>query len=282
MSHGLRNDKERRCRMQPNEQELALALRGGLRGRFQSSFHLLENALEVLDDQVAHCLTPVEYETVRPLLCQIGEQLTELRRLGEHAADAAIAPVLHKVCMPHPLDLLAQIREICELFNEVAVQQTFEAVADLQIAEGMPVLLTMGDSALLNGLLANLLSNSLAATRPVHITLACAPGLFCYRDDGPGLPPDAMALLRDGTWNDRLLEQGGLGLPLIRAYAEAMCWTMTVEEGPGLSLRFALPPCTMDLGSMVMESATAKEEKRLRRRKYLQCELHAFATGNEP
>lgn len=262
--------------MQPNDQELALALRGGLRGRFQSTFHLLENALEVLDDQVAHSVTPQTYDTLRPLLGQISQQLTVLQRLGEHAADAAIAPVLHRVCEPRPLDLLVQLQEICDLFNEIAAREDFRATAELHNPQGLPVLLTMGDTALLNGLLANLLSNSLAAARPVHITLACAPGTFCYRDDGPGLPADSAALLQQGVWSQRLLEQGGLGLPLIRAYALAMGWTLTVEEGPGLGLRFALPPCAVDLGGVVLESPAAEGEQRQRRRRYLQCELCLF------
>lgn len=92
--------------MQANEQELAMALRGGLRGRFQVSFHLLENAFEVLDDRMAHSVTPTEYETLRPLLQQIAQQLVTLRRLGEHAADAAIAPLLQRVCEPRPMELL--------------------------------------------------------------------------------------------------------------------------------------------------------------------------------
>lgn len=262
--------------MQPKDQELARALRGGLRGRFQSSFHLLENALEVLDDQVAHCVTPVEYDALQPLLRQISDQLLLLQRLGEHAADAAIAPVLHKVCSPRPVDLLVQLREICEIFNEISLQEELGAAARLQIAPELPAVLTMGDTALINGLLANLLSNSLAAARPVQITLACEPGLFCYHDDGPGLPADAVALLREGTWSQRLLEQGGLGLPLIRAYAEAMNWQFTVEDGPGLCLRFSLPPCKVDLGGMVLDSAAAAQDARLRRRRYLQCELHPF------
>lgn len=260
--------------MQPDNRKLALALRGGLRGRFQSSFHLLGNALEVLDDQMVHCLNPVEYETLRPLLRQIGDQLIALRRLGEHAADAAIAPVLHQASEPHPLELLEHLREFCELFNEIAVQADFSASAQLQCPTDLTALLTMGDTALLNGLLANLFSNSLAASRSVCITLACAPGLLCYRDDGPGLPPDAAALLRDGTWSERLLEQGGLGLPLIRAYARAMEWDIEVEEGPGLEIRFLLPDCSIDLDNVVVESVPPAGDTRQRRRRYLQRELH--------
>ena len=97
--------------MQANE-ELSAVLRGGLHGRFQSAFHLLENALEVLDDNIAHSVTPAKYDDLHPLLQQVGEQLLLLRRLGEHAADAAIAPVLQDVCVPQPMDLLEQLREI--------------------------------------------------------------------------------------------------------------------------------------------------------------------------
>lgn len=268
--------------MQANERELAMALRGGVRGRFRHSFHLLENAFEVLDDQMVHCVTPAEYETLRPLLAQISEQLVTLQRLGEHAADAAIAPVLHQACTPRPMELLGQLRELSTLLNEILLQEQVRAAVQMRVAEGTQVLLTMGDDTLLNGLLANLVSNSLAAGQPVQITLACAPGLFCYQDDGPGLPPDARALLTEGRWSDRLLEQGGLGLPLIHAYATAMGWTLTVEDGPGTRLRFALPPCTVDLGGMLLESAADLSAARERRRRYLQCELHpAFADKPE-
>lgn len=251
-----------------------MALRGGVRGRFRRSFHLLENAFEVLDDQMAHCVTPAEYETLRPLLAQISEQLAALQRLGEHAADAAVAPVLHQACAPRPMELLGQLRELSTLLNEILLQEQVQAAVKMQAAEGLQVLLTMGDDTLLNGLLANLVSNSLAAGQPVQITLACAPGLFCYQDDGPGLPPDARALLEEGRWSDRLLERGGLGLPLIHAYAAAMGWALTVEEGPGTRLRFALPPCAVDLGGMVLKSAADPAAAREQRRRYLQCELH--------
>lgn len=260
--------------MQPNEQELAMALRGGLRGRFQGSFHLLENAFEVLNDQMLHCVTPTQYDALRPLLEQIEEQLLLLRRLGEHAADAAVAPVLQQICTPRPMELVGQLREWCTLFNELALQEQVEATAAVETPPDMQVLLTMGDDTLLRGLLANLLSNSLAAGKAVHITLACTPGQFCYRDDGPGLDEDARALLQNGVWSDRLLEQGGLGLPLIRAYAAAMGWTLSVPEEEGSCVRFTVPPCAMDLGSMMLESTGVTPQLTQHRRLYLQRELY--------
>lgn len=259
--------------MQTKEQELAAVLRGGLHGRFQNAFHLLGNALEVLEDNIENSVTPAKYDDLRPLLRQVEEQLLLLRRLGEHAADAAIAPVLQQVCVPHAIDLLGVAQEICTLFNEIAVQEKLSAAAELRAADGLQSLFTMGDSALINGLLANLLSNSLAAGRPVRVTLTCAPGTFCYQDDGPGLPQDACALLQGGGWSERLLEQGGLGLPLIRAYALAMGWTLHAEEGPGTAIRFTLPPCVVDFDELLMESRPLACERE-RWRQHLLRELH--------
>ena len=253
--------------MQANE-ELSAVLRGGLHGRFQSAFHLLENALEVLDDNIA-------------LLQQVGEQLLLLRRLGEHAADAAIAPVLQDVCVPQPMDLLEQLREIGALFQEIAVQQKLDALVELCPEEGLQSLFTMGDPTLLNGLLANLFSNSLAAGRSVHVTLRCAPGDFCYQDDGPGLPQDARDLLLGRGWSGRLLEQGGLGLPLIRAYALAMGWELRVEDAPGMKVHFTLPPCVVDLDEIVMESCAARGERETRRRYFLRELRPVLPAGGE-
>ena len=90
-----------------------------------------------------------------------------------------------------------------------------------------------------------------------------------------------MALLEGGTWSERLLEQGGLGLPLIRAYAAAMGWDLTVEHGKGTCLRFALPPCAVDLGGMVLESTGPGDIQRDRRRRALWQELHPVLPRKE-
>lgn len=260
--------------MQANERELALALRGGLRGRFQNSFHLLETALEVLEDQMQHCITPAQYETLKPLFVQVQEQMLLLRRLGEHSADAAVAPLLHRICSPRPMDLLGQLREAESLFNEIAVQEQLPVRAQLEVDADLQTLLTMGDDMLFAGLLSNLLSNSLSAGQTTHITLACGPGLFCYRDDGPGMEPDARTLLQDGIWSGRLLEQGGLGLPLIRAYASAMGWQMTTREGTGTCVEFVLPPCTVNMEEIVLESAAVTPHLREQQRAYMRRELY--------
>lgn len=88
--------------MLQDDESLALALRGGLRGRFQGTFNQLENAVEVLDDYMLQHLNPAEYADLRTMMQEINWQLAYLRRLGDHAADAAAAPVLQMLRVPPP------------------------------------------------------------------------------------------------------------------------------------------------------------------------------------
>ena len=180
-----------------NEDTALLALRGGLRGRFRRSFDSMENAFEVLQDRLQHAVNPAERAELMPLLEELQTQLICLRRLGDQASDAATAALLHGTCVPQPIDLLGQLREFCSILQEEAAQYALPFTVTLQ-ADGLDVLPTTGDVSLLNGLLTNLVSNTLAADRAAHIMLLCTPGRLCYRDNGPGLPPDAAALLTEG------------------------------------------------------------------------------------
>lgn len=77
------------------------------------------------------------------------------------------------VC-PQPIDLLGQLREFCSILQEEAAQYALPFTVTLQ-ADGLDVLPTTGDVSLLNGLLTNLVSNTLAADRAAHIMLLCTP-----------------------------------------------------------------------------------------------------------
>ena len=153
-----------------NEDTALLALRGGLRGRFRRSFDSMENAFEVLQDRLQHAVNPAERAELMPLLEELQTQLICLRRLGDQASDAATAALLHGTCVPQPIDLLGQLREFCSILQEEAAQYALPFTVTLQ-ADGLDVLPTTGDVSLLNGLLTNLVSNTLAADRAAHIML---------------------------------------------------------------------------------------------------------------
>ena len=207
----------------------------------------MENAFEVLQDRLQHAVNPAERAELMPLLEELQTQLICLRRLGDQASDAATAALLHGTCVPQPIDLLGQLREFCSILQEEAAQYALPFTVTLQ-ADGLDVLPT------------------------THIMLLCTPGRLCYRDNGPGLPPDAAALLTEGQWSERLLHAGGLGLPLVAAYTSAMGWALTVGEGPGMSLQFTLPAAP-PLDGMVLTSPTERLADRQNRRRLIRREL---------
>ena len=244
--------------MLQDDESLALALRGGLRGRFQGTFNQLENAVEVLDDYMLQHLNPAEYADLRTMMREINWQLAYLRRLGDHAADAAAAPVLQMLRVPAPLELLSQLHETVELFNELTVGGTRAVHARLETAPGLDVFPTMGDPALLDGLLVNLFTNSIQAVPEpdaVEITLTCTQNQLLYRDNGPGLPQDARRLLLEGVWTSELLAKGGLGLPYVfqRFYKEDRSRGLHAR-GAGLGLNICKVLVNLSGGQIRVES----------------------------
>ena len=236
--------------MLQDDESLALALRGGLRGRFQGTFNQLENAVEVLDDYMLQHLNPAEYADLRTMMREINWQLAYLRRLGDHAADAAAAPVLQMLRVPAPLELLSQLHETVELFNELTVGGTRVVHARLETAPGLDA---------------------------VEITLTCTQNQLLYRDNGPGLPQDARRLLLEGVWTSELLAKGGLGLPLIRAYCTAMGWQISQPEGER-GLLFTLPTCQAEAMGTLHLSAPDTGSTRRRRRLY-ESELRLYLSA---
>lgn len=252
-----------------------LALRGGLRGRFRRSLDSLENAFEALQDSLERTTSPAQRAELQPIFDELCTQLLSLRRLGDQTSDAATAALLRGSCTPRPMDLVSQLREICDILQEEAARCGLPFTVELCCA-GVEFLPTMGDATLLNGLVTNLVSNTLAVDGAAHIVLHCAPGCFVYRDNGPGLPPDARALLTEEKWSERLLHAGGLGLPLIAAYARAMDWALAVGEGPGTELQFTLPAAP-PLENLMLESPAERMAEQRTRRQLIQRELALLA-----
>ena len=252
-----------------------LALRGGLRGRFRRSLDSMENAFEALQDSLERTTSPAQRAELQPIFDELCTQLLSLRRLGDQTSDAATAALVRGSCTPRPMDLVSQLREICDILQEEAARCGLPFTVELCCA-GVEFLPTMGDATLLNGLVTNLVSNTLAVDGAAHIVLHCAPGCFVYRDNGPGLPPDARALLTEEKWSERLLHAGGLGLPLIAAYARAMGWALAVGEGPGTELQFPLPAAP-PLENLMLESPAERMAEQRTRRQLIQRELALLA-----
>jgi len=130
--------------------------------------------------------------------------------------------------------------------------------------EAPPLCRILGDEARLRQLLGNLVSNALAYTpagSPLGIIVALQPAddsqprvMLSVVDHGPGIPPEAAALVFERFWRSdpaRFREQGGagLGLSIVAAIADAHGGRVFITETPGGGATFtvelpAAPPAT--------------------------------------
>lgn len=68
------------------------------------------------------------------------------------------------------------------------------------------------------------------------------------------MPQDAAELLNNGVSAARLEQCGATGLWEIRRCAEAMGWRIHASAGQNTRLECILPPCTVEIGSLMLES----------------------------
>ncbi len=124
------------------------------------------------------------------MMREINWQLAYLRRLPATTPPMLPRPPLADAACARPLELLSQLHEtVVELFNELTVGGNRAVHARLETAPRPDVFPTMGDPALLDGLLVNLFTNSFRPCRKpdaVEITpyLHAEPA-FCTAITGP-------------------------------------------------------------------------------------------------
>jgi two-component system sensor histidine kinase TctE len=180
------------------------------------------------------------------------DQLLALARAGEGSAGLKLEPIA-----------------LNELVREVVLRYLPRADAlgvDLG-AEGLdePVEVR-GDTALIEGMLNNLLDNALryGSTDAPRVTVAVhregGAAILSVTDNGPGLDPvEAWPLTQrwtQGAQGRKLGQGAGLGLAIVRRYAELLDAQLSLEEGAqgeGLcaKLRFQLAPADSTPDSVV-------------------------------
>ena len=220
-----------------------LALRGGLRGRMAGTFCTLQSSLEALQRYLVCNASPQVRRETLPLLQAMFDSIAGLERLCANSARLATGVLTRGSEELAPLELggyLARIR----FLDESGAAGTW----------------TMADGSLLDGILMNLLSNLLQLRRDGVLSLTLRPDrALCCADNGPGMELSAArALLEQGQPSGELLGRGALGLLLVRDYAAAMDWRITVEPGPGLCIRFALPGNVPPAGLTLRDSVRSR------------------------
>ncbi len=223
------------------EQEHTIRLlRGGLHGRFSQSFCVVQTTLDAMESVLRTQANPVLQDAMRPLMEEMARRLPALERLADQAADLALGSALRELHEEEPIELRGLLQTFCDCANEELARRRSPAAMALDLSGCGGPLGLQGSQSLIDGLLANLFSNSLRGKKDVRVTLRLtADRRLLYLDDGPGLPEDAWALLLGGLWREEFLHRGGTGLLLVREYAGCLGWQIEREGG---ALAFALPP----------------------------------------
>lgn len=222
------------------EREYAL-LRGGLHGRMAGGFCTLQGSVDALQRYLAGNTTPEVYDAARVMLEQMTGKIAALERICGNAAELACGVVTRGAAELEPLELSDYLRETLGCINEELAIRGLD-VRTVVEEKAKPVWV-MATTGLVDGILVNLLSNLIQACPDGKMILCLGPGrTLSYRDNGPGMEKTmALELLEQGKAPDRLLGQGSIGLLMVREYALAMGWSVHVEEGDGLGIRFDLP-----------------------------------------
>lgn len=244
-----------------SERENAL-LHGGLRGRMAGAFCTLQSSVDALQRYLANSATPDVYDTARAMLEEMTDRIAALERLSGNAAELACGVLTRGAEELSPLELTGYLNETAACVNEELAIRGFGA--RLIVEKTAEQLWVMATTGLVDGIVVNLLSNLLQAQPGSKMYLTPGPGrTLLYRDEGPGLQKEtAVALLEQGKPPLRLRDNGSIGLLLVREYAQAMGWTVHVEPGEGLCIRFAFPDFEMPAARRALWDAAAENRTR--------------------
>lgn len=264
---------QNREQVEGQESRELLALHGGLKGRMATSVCVLQSAV----DAFASCIEdPFSYpnrQDAKRMLAALSDGIAALERLANNAADLATGAALRGLqpeAFAENLDMVRHLEELCAGLNEefslrdVTAQLYFDNKAGASFY-------TAGSPPLVDGLLLNLITNSLQAKAAVAITLTLqADGSLQYKDDGPGLPPVCADFLQQGTMGAELLQRGGTGLLLVQDYARALGWQLALQQQPGFVLNIQLPAPVQGLpdAAVLYDAAhpgSDTQKKRIRR-----------------
>lgn len=248
--------------LQPEEE---LALHSGLKGRLAGEFCLLQGRVDALTRYLERRAPAPVRELGVKLLTEMKQNITTLERLSDSAADLAIGAFLEPSSEGKPappIELVEYLSEFVACANEelAAVHNPLRIVA-----QGTGLLWTRAETSPLTVMLANLLSNA-SKNGARKALLRCEPDRrLYYDDDGRGLNEAAVQLLRNGVLEQGLLDNGGVGLLLVRQYAGSMGWTLLCPQQSneqGTHLAFQLPPFQANLDYFLLEDDTLNRQIR--------------------
>lgn len=228
-------------------------LRGGLKGRLAEDFCVLQGTVDALTRYLENQAPEPVRSTGLDTLREMSRRIQRLERLADNAADLALGTQLRQLREPLPMELSEHLQAVCACAREELVACGHAARITLH-DETQGSLWLEADEALVNSLLANLLSNSVRAGADTIGLTGTADRRLIYRDNGPGAEPAVIDMLVEGTVSADLLNRGATGLLLVREYAAALQWKIESAEGDkdGFSVVFALPQYSPDPSRLIL------------------------------
>jgi two-component system, OmpR family, sensor kinase len=184
----------------------------------------------------------------------MGRIESESMRMGDLVDDLLLLAQLDQArpLAQQPVDLLTLATEA--VIDAQALQPQRRITLDAHAGPAPPVVI--GDESRLRQILANLVTNALVHTptySPILLSVGVLDGRVSVtvRDDGPGMPPEAVGKVFDRFYrvdSGRSRDQGGsgLGLAIVKSLTEAHAGTITctssVEGGSTFRVDFPLAP----------------------------------------
>lgn len=253
------NTENRNDRNWPENCDL---LRGGLKGRLAEDFCVLQGTVDALTRYLEQQAPEPVRSTGLDTLREMSRRIQRLERLADNAADLALGSQLRRLRAPLPLELSGHLRSFCACAREELAACGHPAQIRLQ-DETENGLWLEADDALINSLLANLVSNSVRAGADTVELTCTADRCLRYRDNGPGADDAVMELLTGDAVSGTLLHSGGTGLLLVREYAEALGWKLQgkTENTAGFALDFMLPQYCPDPSQLVLANDAKQKEQ---------------------
>ncbi len=194
--------------------------------------HELRTPLSVLRLHIANYTSGEAAELLDEEVAAVADLIDQLLRFA-HAEDVMATD-------RRPVDVVETVREACATLAATAVarRQTLE----LNAPDGG---LTLPSHAeILAAMVRNLVENALRASPPGStVTISVEPaGRIIVADEGPGVPDAQKAAVFQRLWRgDRKRRDGaGIGLALVRRFAQLHGGDVWVEDRPGGGARFVV------------------------------------------
>ncbi|MDE6449400.1 MAG: HAMP domain-containing histidine kinase [Muribaculaceae bacterium] len=182
-----------------------------------------------------HFLTKAQGQVNR--LCDLLNDLSTMTRLEESNGTVSIEPI--------------DFRELVS--NTIEEVESSGIAGSMKLSMAMPYeCIVMGNKALLNAMLLNLIKNATFYSRGTEMVIKCIDTSehfysFAFYDDGIGVPPESLTHLferfyRVDTGRARRNGGTGLGLPIVKSTINALGGSITVanREAGGLQFTFTL------------------------------------------